>query len=53
MKDFQVNIRIYTQAVCERNIENWIDDFVIPDLMARWGDGSIIIESDIEEISDD
>lgn len=51
MKTFEVNIKIYTKAVCEESVENWLDDFVIPDLVARWSDGSMMIESDIEEIS--
>lgn len=50
MKTFEVNIRIYTQAVCEENVENWLNDFVIPDLVARWSDGSMMIESDIKEV---
>lgn len=50
MKTFEVNIKIYTQAVCEENVENWLDDFVIPDLVARWSDGSMMIESEIKEV---
>lgn len=50
MKTFEVNIKIYTTAVCEENVENWLDDFVIPDLIARWSDGNMMIESDIKEV---
>lgn len=50
MKTFEVNIKIYTTAICEENIQNWLDDFVIPNLATRWSDNSIIIKSDIEEI---
>lgn len=50
MKTFEVNIRIYTKAVNYLNVENWIDDFVVPDLIARWSDGTMTIETDIEEV---
>lgn len=50
MKNFEVNLKIYTTAVDWTNVQNWLDDFVIPDLIARWSDGTMRIESDIEEI---
>ena len=53
MKSFAVNIRIYTTAVCEKNVENWLDDFVVPDLIARWSDGTMMVETDIEEIEEE
>lgn len=53
MKSFAVNIRIYTTAVCEENVENWLDDFVVPDLIARWSDGTMIVETNIEEIEEE
>lgn len=52
MKKFEVTLKIPLEAVCEENVENWLDDFVIPDLIARWSDGSMIVESNIEEIKD-
>lgn len=53
MKNFEVNIKIYTTAVCEENVENWLDDFVVPDLIARWSDGTMIVKTDIEEIEEE
>lgn len=50
MKNFEVTLKIPIKAVCEENVENWLDDFVIPDLIARWSDGSMIVESDIKEL---
>lgn len=50
MKTFEVNIKIYTTAVNYFSVENWIDDFVVPDLIARWSDGTMTIETDIEEV---
>ena len=52
MKSFEVNINIYTTAVCEENVENWLDDFVVPDLIARWSDGTMMVETDIKEIEE-
>ena len=53
MKSFAVNIRIYTTAVCEESVENWLDDFVVPDLIARWSDGTMRVDTDIEEIKEE
>lgn len=53
MKNFEVTLKIPMKAVCEENVENWLDDFVIPDLIARWSDGSMIVKSDIKEIEGD
>lgn len=53
MKTFEVNIKIYTEAVCEENVENWLDDFVVPDLITRWSNGDMVIESDIKEVKND
>ena len=50
MKTFEVNIKIYTTAVREESVENWLDDFVVPDLIARWSDGTMMVETDIEEV---
>ena len=50
MKHFEVTLKIPMKAVCEENVENWIDDFVVPDLIARWSDGTMTIETDIEEV---
>lgn len=50
MKTFEVNIKIYTTAVCEENVETWLNDFVIPDLVERWSNGNMMIESDIKEV---
>ena len=50
MKNFEVTLKIPIKAVCEENVENWLDDFVIPDLITRWSDGSMIVESNIKEI---
>lgn len=49
MKNFEVTLKIPTKAVCEENVEDWLNNFVIPDLITRWSDGSMIIESDIKE----
>ena len=53
MKTIEVNIKIYTTAVCEESVENWLDDFVVPDLIARWSDGTMMVETDIEEIEEE
>lgn len=50
MKTFEVNIKIYTTAIREESVQNWLDDFVIPDLIARWSDGTMEFETDIKEI---
>lgn len=50
MKTFKVNIIIYTEAMDELNVERWVDDFLVPDLNARWSDGSMHIETEIEEV---
>ena len=52
MKTFEVNIKIYTTAVCEESVENWLDDFVVPDLIARWSNGNMKVDTNIEEIEE-
>lgn len=50
MKNFEITLKIPMKAVCEEDVENWLDNFVIPDLIVRWSDGTMRIESDIEEV---
>lgn len=50
MKNFEVTLKIPIKAVCEENVEDWLDNFVIPDLIARWSNDSMTIETDIEEV---
>lgn len=50
MKTFKANIIVYTQAVCEENVENWLDNFVLPDLKERWSNGDMKLKYEIEEI---
>lgn len=50
MKTFEASIKIYTKAIYEENVQNWLNDFVIPDLVARWSDGTMTIKSDIKEM---
>ena len=50
MNGFEVNIIMHTKAIDEANVQSWLDDFVVPDLIARWSDGTIDIETEIEEI---
>ena len=49
MKHFEVTLKIPMKAVCEENVENWLDNFIIPDLIERWSNGDMIIESNIKE----
>ena len=51
MKNFGVTLKIPMKAVCEESVENWLDNFVIPDLVARWSDGGMMIETEIKEIN--
>lgn len=51
MKNFEVTLKIPMKAVCEESVENWLDNFVIPDLVARWSDGGMMIETEIKEIN--
>ena len=50
MKNFEVTLKIPTKAVCKEDIENWLDEFVIPDLITRWSNGDMIVELEIEEL---
>ena len=50
MKKFEVILKIPMKAVCEENVEDWLDNFVIPDLIERWSNGDMIIESEVKEI---
>lgn len=50
MKNFEVTLKIPMKAVCEENVQDWLDNFVVPDLKERWSNGDMIIESDIKEI---
>lgn len=51
MKNFKVTLKIPMKAVCEESVENWLDNLVIPDLVARWSDGGMMIETEIKEIN--
>ena len=51
MKNFEVTLKIPMKAVCEESVENWLDNFVIPDLVERWSDGGMMIETEIKEIN--
>ena len=50
MKTFKVNIITYTEAVCEENVQDWLDNFVVPDLKERWSNGDMFIITEIEEV---
>lgn len=50
MKNFEVTLKIPMKAVCEENVQDWLDNFVVPDLKERWSNGDMIIESNIKEI---
>lgn len=50
MKNFSVNLKICTTAVCEENVQDWLDNFVIPDLIERWSNGNMKVETNIEEV---
>lgn len=52
MKKFEIVLKIPMKAVCEEDIENWLDNFVIPDLIVRWSDGSMIVESEVKELKE-
>lgn len=51
MKNFEVTLKIPIKAVCEENVEDWLDDFVVPDLITRWSDGNMVVETEIKEIN--
>ena len=53
MKNFEVTLKIPMKAICEEDVENWLDNFVIPDLIVRWSDGTMMVETDIEEIEEE
>ena len=50
MKHFEVTLKIPMKAIYEEDVENWLDNFVIPDLIERWSNGDMIIETNIKEI---
>lgn len=50
MKHFEVTLKIPTKAVCEENVENWIENLVLPCLNEYCSDGGLIVDVDIEEI---
>lgn len=51
MKNFEVTLKIPIKAVYEENVEDWLDDFVVPDLITRWSDGNMVVETEIKEIN--
>ena len=50
MKHFEVTLKIPMKAVCEENVENWIENLVLPCLNEYWSDGGLVVDVDIEEI---
>lgn len=49
MKTFKVTIKTYSKAVDKKNVQSWLDNFVLPDIKERWSDGNMHLEYEIEE----
>lgn len=51
MKTFKVNIKTMVNAVDEKNVQNWLNNFVLPSLKEMWNNGGyMMLECDIEEV---
>ena len=50
MKTFKVSIKTYAKAVDEKNVQNWLNNFVLPDIKERWSDGDMYLKYEIEEV---
>ena len=51
MKNFEVTLKIPMKAVCEENVENWIENLVLPCLSEYCSDGNLVVHVNIEEIN--
>ena len=50
MKHFEVTLKIPMKAVCEENVEDWIENLVLPCLNEYCSNGDIFVDVDIKEI---
>lgn len=51
MKTFKVSIKTMVNAIDEKNVQNWLNNFVLPSLKEMWSNGGyMMLECDIEEM---